>query len=87
VFESTPQGTRPIAGASVSLGGDDVDPRLGSTTLTDAAGRYVVCPALPGTGTDTYGLVRARREGYRPANRSAFLGWDYTGIDIELTRN
>jgi hypothetical protein len=87
VFESTAQGSRPIAGASVNLEGDDVDPRLGSTTLTDAAGRYLVCPPLPGTGTDTYGLVRARREGYRPASRKAFLGWDYTGIDIELIRD
>lgn len=87
VFEKTPQGARPIGGASVNLGGDDADLRLGSTTLTDAAGRYLVCPPLPGTGTDSFGAVRVRREGYRPASRSAFLGWDYTGIDIELVRN
>jgi len=87
VFESTPQGRQPIAGATVNLAGDGSDPRVGSTTLTDAAGRYLVCPPLPSTGTDTYASVRVSREGYRPATRSAFLGWDYTGVDVELSRN
>jgi hypothetical protein len=87
VFETTPQGKRPIAGASVNLGGDGSDPRMGSTTLTDAAGRYLVCPPLPSTGTDTYSPVRVTREGYRPASRSAFLGWDSSDVDVELIRN
>jgi hypothetical protein len=86
VFERTPQGRPPIAGATVTLEGHASDPRIGSTTLTDAAGRYHLCPPIPSTGTDTCGSVLASREGYRPASRSAFLGWDYTGIDIELSR-
>jgi hypothetical protein len=92
VFENTPQGVRPIAGASVRLvdagpAEDASDPRFSSNTLTDAAGRYLVCPPIPGTGTDTYGAVRVDREGYQPASRLAFLGWDYDGIDIALVRN
>jgi hypothetical protein len=87
VFERTPQGRQPIAGATVALEGDSSDSRIGSTTLTDAAGRYLVCPPLPSTGTDTYGSLRVSRQGYRPASGSAFLGWDYTGVDIELSRN
>ena len=87
VFERTPQGTQPIAGATVILEGNGSDPRIGSTTLTDAAGRYLVCPPLPSTGTDQYASLRVNREGYQPASGSAFLGWDYTGVDFELSRN
>jgi hypothetical protein len=87
VFEDTPEGRQPIAGATVILEGDGFDPRIGSTTLTDAAGRYLVCPPLPSTGTDQYSTLRVSREGYLPASRSAFLGWDYTGVDIKLARN
>ena len=86
VFERTPQGRQPIAGATVNLEGDGDSP-TGSTTLTDAAGRYLVCPPLPSTGTDQYASLHVSREGYRPASGSAFLGWDWTGVDIELSRN
>jgi hypothetical protein len=73
------------SGASVNLAGNDKnDPRLGSNTLTDAMGRYLLCPAIPGTGTDTYAMIRVQRDGYQPALRAAFLGWDYDGIDVEL---
>jgi hypothetical protein len=85
VMERTPNGMRPISGASVNLAGNDEnDPRLGSNTLTDAMGRYLLCPAIPGTGTDTYAMIRVQRDGYQPALRAAFLGWDYDGIDVEL---
>jgi hypothetical protein len=87
VFERTPEGTQPMAGATVNLEGDGSDPRIGSTTLTDVAGRYLVCPPIPSTGTDQYGSLRVSREGYRPASRSVFLGWDYSGVYIELSRN
>jgi hypothetical protein len=92
VFENTAQGKRPVAGVSVQLvdagpAEDESDPRLSSNTLTDAAGRYLVCPPIPGTGTDTYAMIRLRRDGYRFAIRSAFLGWDYDGVDFELVRN
>jgi hypothetical protein len=63
---------------------DARDPRLGSTTLTDSAGRYWLCPALPGHGTDVTVLIHAEHEGYRAAKGTASLGWDYTGVDIEL---
>jgi hypothetical protein len=89
VFERTPQGIRPIAGAAVHLADvgpleDANDPRFSSNTLTDAAGRYLLCPPIPGTGTDTYAMVSVQREGYQSAGRAAFLGWDYDGVDIEL---
>jgi hypothetical protein len=87
VFENTSQRSRPLAGATVNLDGDDADPRFGSTTLSDAEGRYLVCPPLPGTGSDTFATVRARKSGYRPGSRSAFLGWDYAAVDIELIRD
>ena len=92
VFEMTPQGIRPIAGASVHLADvgpfeDASDPHFSSNTLTDAAGRYLLCPPIPGTGGDTYAPILVQRDGYQPARRSAFLGWDYDGFDIELVRN
>ena len=36
-----------------------------------------------------YGIagIRVDRDGYQPASRSAFLGWDYDGVDIQLVRN
>ena len=86
VFERTPQGRQPIAGATVNLFGDGADPRTGSTTLTDAAGRYRVCPPIPGTGTDTRAPLRVSREGYRTASAFPLLGWE-DGVDIELFRN
>jgi hypothetical protein len=92
VFENTPQGIRPVAGASVHLvdagpGENATDPRFSSNTLTDAKGEYLVCPPIPGTGTDIDAMLRAERDGYQPASRSAFLGWDYSGVDFELVRN
>jgi hypothetical protein len=87
VFERTPEGRQPIAGASVNLAGDGSDPRIGSTTLTDAAGRYLVCPPIPSTGTDQSASLHVSREGYRRASGSVSLGWDFTGVDIELSRN
>ena len=87
VYERTDQGRKTIAGATVTLGESDAtDPRLGSTTLSDATGYYRVCPQIPSTGTDTYGTIRVSREGYETAISRAFLGWDYEGVDIELVR-
>lgn len=86
VYESTSTGTRPVAGATVRLTDDDSDPRVGSTTLTDAVGRYLLCPPIPSTGTDVVIPVRVSKEGYAPTSRPVVLGWDYSGVDIELTR-
>ena len=87
VFERGLQGERPIAGATVTLGGNPNDSRVAATTLTDAAGRYLICPPVPSTGTDTYESVQVSRDGYQSASRSAFLGLDYNGVDIEMIRN
>ncbi len=86
VFENTPQGLQPIAGASVTLNGDGQDARIGSTTLTNAQGYYFVCPEIPGTGGDTDGSLHVRRVGYRPATARPTLYWHYLGFDVELVR-
>jgi hypothetical protein len=87
VFERTSEGVRPIARATVDLAGDDSDRSVFSTTLTDAAGGYLLCTAPPGVGTDQIMWVRVRREAYRPGSRSVFGGWDYSGADVELIRD
>lgn len=87
VFERTANGIQPVAGATVNLAGENSDSRIGSNTVTDAAGRYLVCPPLPGTGTDQSAPLRVSRDGYRTATANAFLGWDYAGFDIELSRD
>jgi hypothetical protein len=87
VFEQTDNGAKPIAGALVNFEGNGSDPAMGSSTLTDSLGRYVMCPPLPGTGTDTSAPITATKDGFRSATRTAFLGWDYDGMDIALARN
>ena len=87
VFERTPEGLLPIAGATVDLAGDDSDRSVYSTTLTDSLGRYLLCTAPPGTGTDQIMWIRVRGEAYRPASRTVFGGWDFTGANVELIRN
>ena len=52
VFETTSEGRRPIAGATVNLAGDNSDQFVYATTLTDSRGQYLVCTAPPGVGTD-----------------------------------
>jgi hypothetical protein len=86
VFERTDAEVRPVAGASVTLPGD-ADPRTESMTLTNADGRYLVCPAFPGTGSDVVTWVDVRKTGYRPASSKPFtLAWDYWIDDVELVR-
>lgn len=87
VFEETPQGRRPVSGANVNLSDEVADPQAGSITLTDAAGRYLMCPPVPSRGSDTHWWVRINLEGFRPASRVFLLGWEYAGIDVELSRN
>lgn len=43
VYEQTPSGRRPISGARVGLDGLNGDGVVIANTLTDAAGRYVLC--------------------------------------------
>lgn len=87
VLERTPGGMRPISGASAELAADDSDAFVASTTLTDGSGRYLLCTAPPGVGTDQIAWVRVRKEGYRPAASSIILGGGNQIADIELVRN
>jgi hypothetical protein len=82
VFERVPDGTRPVAGATVDLAGDDTDRFVFSTTLTDARGGYLICTAPPGVGTDQIHWVRAQKDGYRPASRTGFPGYDTINLEI-----
>jgi len=104
VSERGPNGSHPLAGASVSLmgwWGINSGPSY-STTLSDALGRYTVCTAPPGVGTDQLLPLRAAKDGYFADSLSVLGGWtspwhvlafgdtvvrDYpSGVDIELVR-
>src|SRR5262249_25579886 len=63
VTEATPQGPRPVSGATVVLGSDTWLFNY-STTLTDAAGRYLVCTEPPGVGTDQTDSLTVMKNGY-----------------------
>jgi hypothetical protein len=84
VFERTPQGMQPIAGAHVVLdftGGMGWAPS--ATTNTDAAGRYLLCNVVDSTGLGWYALVSKPGYGnlYVPVIRAS------TGsFDVELQR-
>ncbi len=84
VFERTPQGIEPVAGAHVVLdftGGMGWAPS--ATTNTDAAGRYLLCNVVDITGFGLYALVSKPGYGqlYVPVPRAS------TGsFDVELRR-
>ena len=82
VLERVSDGTLPVAGATVDLAGDDSDRWVYSTTVTDARGRYLVCTAPPGVGTDQIHTVRAHKDGYHPASREGFPGYDTINLEI-----
>jgi hypothetical protein len=83
VSERVPDGTSPVAGATVDLAGDDSDRWVYSTTLTDANGRYLVCTAPPGVGTDQIHTVRVHKDGFHPASRE---GYPSETINVEIVR-
>lgn len=65
VFERTPQGDEPIAGASVVIGfdvGDELG--LSATTITDPGGRYLVCNIIQEVGQFAILTAWVRKEGY-----------------------
>jgi hypothetical protein len=72
----------PLAGAVVELGG----PAYRTTTVSNAAGYYLLCPGIPGTGTDIMTSVTAHKDGYLSGTQSLMLGWDYSDTNIELVR-
>jgi hypothetical protein len=84
VYEATTAGTQPVANAFVELG-QSTDLTY-STTLTSASGKYLVCTTPPGVGTDVYIGVGVSKDGYVPGDVNAFLGWDYTGVNVQLIR-
>lgn len=85
VFETTSDGPRPLPGALVALGDE---PTLSySTTLSDTLGRYVLCTAPPGVGTDQLMPLRAAKDGYFPASRLVLGGWDERDVSLALVRN
>jgi hypothetical protein len=64
VFERTSNGEQPVARASITLdftGGDGWAPS--ATTITDAAGRYLLCNVVDATGLGIAAFVR--KTGYR----------------------
>jgi len=64
----------PIPGVRVELLLEDDGPVL-SHTVSDATGRYLLCPFPPGSGTDQDAIVRVRKPGYRDQSvLSAFFG-------------
>jgi len=86
VFETTPEGKRPIAGATVNLE-STVGESAFATTLTNSAGQYLICTAPPGVGTDQVMWLDVQRDAYAPGGRMVFGGWDYTEADVQLIRD
>jgi hypothetical protein len=82
VFERVSDATLPVAGATVDLAGDDSGRWVYATTLTDAKGGYMVCTAPPGVGTDQVHTVVAYKDGYHPASREGFPGFDFINLEI-----
>ena len=98
--ESSPDGVRPVDGATVELFvGDSKPTATGSIpvparqTLTNVAGRYYLC--FPAEAVGPSGLTepgqmfeaRAGKDGYRSASKSFQFGysqWDYGGLTMNL---
>ena len=79
VFETTPEGRRPVAGALVGLGGDN-DPWLAGVT-TDADGRYLFCRLPVGESTHVW----ASKTGYAVTDVNVQI--DGSGQrDLEISR-
>lgn len=84
VFERTPLGDEPVAGASVVIdfsGGDGWAPS--ATTVTDAGGRYAVCNVANASGLGLAAYVT--KAGYAEAFVGVGLAAPAT-FDIELRR-
>lgn len=100
VSESSPDGVRPVAGATVELFiGNSKPTAAGSIpaparqTVTNDAGRYILCfpqEALGASGLTEPGQmfeVRARKDDYLSASKSFQYGyskWEYGGLSVNL---
>jgi hypothetical protein len=56
-----------------------------SATLTDASGRYLVCTAPRGSGTDQPFTLTVTKSGYAAVSREVFLYFN-PSVDIGLVR-
>ena len=87
VSETVPAGGGPVGGVALELfyglPASESDRALAST-LSDAAGRYLVCVPPPG-GTDQMFSIRARKNGYQPATQLVQVGAGER-LDFELRR-
>jgi hypothetical protein len=84
VFEHTSNGQQPVARASITLdftGGDGWAPS--ATTITDAAGRYLLCNVVDATRLGIAASIR--RDGYRDVFARVPLPSGGT-FDFELQR-
>lgn len=100
VSETSADGVRPVAGATVELFIGDSRPTATSAnpaparqSVTNDAGRYLLCfpqEALDGSGLTPSGQtfeVVARKDGYLSAAKSFQYGyskWDYGGMSVNL---
>jgi hypothetical protein len=85
VFTASANGPSPVAGALVALG--DETTISYSTTQSDSQGRYVVCTAPPGVGTDQTMPVHVTKDGFLPGDRAVIGGGNTSGVGVELLRN
>ena len=88
VFENTARGKLPVAGANVSLteSQSTAVPTAFATTVSDAEGRYLVCTAPPGAGTDQMAWLSVRKDGFITGGRPVLPGSDAGGTDVQLER-
>jgi len=78
VSERVDGSLRPVAGATVTLGGGIQDP----PATTTASGFYMICSVV---GTDQYRDIAAQKTGYDLVTRRIFGGWD-SEVSFELSR-
>ena len=93
VVEQTATGSRPVAGVLVSLAAnwhstspDEIEANSESTTLSDSLGRYVLCTAPPGTGSDQQAAVAFSKDGYATAGRVVMPLWG-NPVNVVLSPN
>jgi hypothetical protein len=85
VYETTPAGRVPVAGASVGV---EVEPDLPTaTTMTDANGRYLMCGLPSGTkGFPALLGLSAGKDGYGTADVATTLSGPVTTLDVEIRK-
>jgi len=85
VAEATFGEGRPIPGALVALG--DEHTMSYSTTITDSLGRYALCTAPPGVGTDQLMQLTVVKKGFYSASKFVLGGWEERDVNVALLRS